>query len=351
MPGPRRTCGPDDREGPDFAPRPRARRRRPPARVGSTCGRVEGQRPEEEPSPPPRAGRPRAPRPRTRARAAAAPEQPDLEDAAGRRGRPAGGTSRRRSRRRGSRRCAGSVDVLEQPDPRGLGQALHEQHPGMTGAPGKWPWKNSSDPVTLLMATRPPAGVVLDHAVHEHEGILAGDLADEAADVDGLASGIDGRARGARARRRHGPRSAAPPARAWQAAPAWARPPGGRGRLGRGAARLGLRACSASSALTMTSREMSKSRFTVQRDLAVEQDVDALLLRHGVDVGLDLDLELVVEAWACCWARSRIRCRSAWPSSRNAWRSRVFFTISWRFLSAASGESTAPASRARPGGP
>ena len=28
----------------------------------------------------------------------------------------------------------------------------------MTGAPGKWPSKNSSEPVTFLMATRRPAG-------------------------------------------------------------------------------------------------------------------------------------------------------------------------------------------------
>jgi hypothetical protein len=51
--------------------------------------------------------------------------------------------------------------------------------PGITGAPGKWPSKNSSDPVTFLSATSRPR-VVLQHAVHEPKG-TGWDLADEAA--------------------------------------------------------------------------------------------------------------------------------------------------------------------------
>ena len=35
--------------------------------------------------------------------------------------------------------------------PRGLCQRLDDQHTGMTGWPGKWPWKNGSLMVTFLM--------------------------------------------------------------------------------------------------------------------------------------------------------------------------------------------------------
>ena len=125
--------------------------------VGSTCGCGQGRPPGAAGSPPPRGARPRGPRPgcgrAPRAGGGGAPR-----GGAGRRARPAGGTWRRRSRPRGSRAGRGPAASWSSQMPAAWARLSMSSTPGITGAPGKWPSKNSSEPVTFLMATSRPAG-------------------------------------------------------------------------------------------------------------------------------------------------------------------------------------------------
>ena len=196
--------------------------------------------------------------------------------------------------------------------------------PGITGAPGKWPSKNSSEPVTFLMATSRPAGSCSSTRSTSTNGYWRGDLADEPADVDRTV--IDGAARGARPLRAFGGR---PPARgAGDRAPRLRLGRGGSGRASPPAARPAFAVFSAVVGLGDHVAGDVELPVDGERDLAVEQDVDPLLLGHRLDVGLDLRLELAVAALRPAAGRApSCRCSSCWPSSRKAWRSRVFLMM------------------------
>ena len=187
VPAPIRTPAPDDGVGADAHARPRAARRGRRARRDRSRARA-GSRPAGAGAPRPRGARRSGPRPRTRHSGprrcrTVTSRRSWSPGTAGRRNlassMPTTWTSRRR----------GSGASLSSQMPAAWASPSMSSTPGITGAPGKWPSKNSSDPVTFLMATMPPGRIVLDDAVHEDEGVLGGDLADERCDVDGFHGG------------------------------------------------------------------------------------------------------------------------------------------------------------------
>ena len=72
---------------------------------------------------------------------------------------------------------------LQQPDARGLRQRLEDQHPGHHRLPGEVPGEEVLAAGDVLRGDQPPARVVLEDAVHEHERVLGRDLADEPSDL------------------------------------------------------------------------------------------------------------------------------------------------------------------------
>ena len=56
--------------------------------------------------------------------------------------------------------------------------------PGMTGCPGKWPWKNGSLMVTFLMPDHPAPRLELEDPVHHEERVAVRDDLEDAADVE-----------------------------------------------------------------------------------------------------------------------------------------------------------------------
>src|SRR5207249_11704052 len=55
-------------------------------------------------------------------------------------------------------RRRGSLAFFNSQIPAAWARLSMSRTPGITGAPGKWPSKNSSEPVTLLIATNRPPG-------------------------------------------------------------------------------------------------------------------------------------------------------------------------------------------------
>ena len=81
--------------------------------------------------------------------------------------------------------ASGIGRVLEEPDSRGLGQAFHQQDPRHHGGPGEVAFEEFLGAGDVLDRDQAAGGVVLEHAVHEDEGVLGGNLPDEARNVDG----------------------------------------------------------------------------------------------------------------------------------------------------------------------
>ena len=75
--------------------------------------------------------------------------------------------------------------VLEQPDARGLGQALHEEDTRHHRRPREVAFEELLGPGDVLDRDQAAGGIVLEHAVHEDERVLGGNLPDEPRNVDG----------------------------------------------------------------------------------------------------------------------------------------------------------------------
>ena len=334
---PIRTCGPDHRSR-----RPRARPARAPppaprARSGSTSGAGRVGDLQQQAWPPPRGARRSVHLARARGRAARA------------------GAARCTSRRSwspgtaGRRNLASSMPTTWTSRRLRVGGVLRAARCpaawarlSMSSTPGHHRRAREVALEELLGAgdvldrDQAARGVVLEHAVHEHERVLGGDLADQAARCRWRALMASLRRTADAARRRGGctaPRSGVRAPRRLRLGRRRGRGRGGRrGSAGRRRRRPRPRRPWPPARRRRPSRsrrcEMSNSLFTVSATWLVEDDVDALLLGHGLDVRLDLRLELVVEpcglrlrpAPACAAAlpgRPRGRPGARAPSSRS----------------------------------